>query len=264
VLAGRGLVRLSKMSRFRSLARPVPAAALLAVICASPVVSLVRDQSDTHVYLSQEDLDATQVLDGQPPGNVLSSFDSGHFIPWLGRHKVYVGHWYMTLDLAAKDARVRRFFRTGTSPAWKHGFLAEEQIRYVFYGDHERRLGPLDPTLPLVPLYQGRHVALYHVDAERLDIAGAESEQTRRRAIEQATSLLARGEAARALHMLEGLAETYPEAFEVWAALASVRVSMGRMESARDALVHALAIRRDDSGARLLLRYVDQALKSRQ
>ncbi len=122
----------------------------------------VRDL-DTH-FLPRAEFEAIEALRELERGAVLASPVTAGYVPWLARKPVYVGHWFLTLAPAQKWQRVRNFYAPTTSTEWRVAFLRENDIRYLYYGSGERRLGRLDPRLPLVPRIEGDGVTVYEVE----------------------------------------------------------------------------------------------------
>lgn len=130
-------------------------------------VSLVKDmhavRTDPDIYASRGEIDAMKWLAGQPDGAVLSSYRTGHLIPWLAGKKVYIGHWFMTLDLSEKAANVSYFFRPEVPTAMKKEFLRKTGTTYVFFGPNEAAMGSMDPALSLEKVYDADAVRIFRV-----------------------------------------------------------------------------------------------------
>ena len=99
-------------------------------------------------YLNRGDVAAMQWLDenSEPDDVVLSSMETGHFIPGLAGNRAFISNAVMTLDFHAKRALVERFFDEAQSDQWRLAFLQEHRVAYLFYGPAERRIGSYDPT----------------------------------------------------------------------------------------------------------------------
>ncbi|MFQ5701869.1 MAG: hypothetical protein ACE5HU_08515, partial [Acidobacteriota bacterium] len=147
--------------------KPVVLAAALVLLFLDAPVSLVKShgtvQDERDAYYSTAEITAMRWLGSQPPGIVLCSYGSGHLIPWLSGHKVYVGHWFMTLDLARKNREVSYFFAPQAPARLKREILRKVGARYVFQGPAERRLGSVDDTLPLDLIHEEGPVKIYRV-----------------------------------------------------------------------------------------------------
>jgi hypothetical protein len=119
--------------------------------------------SDSSIFISAAEMDAMKFLKQQPPGNVLSSATAGNRIPWLAAKKVYVGHWFLTVDPDRKLSEAAAFFGPQLSVDQKKSWLASRQIRYVYYGPVERSAGTVDPSLGLSTIYEQNGVTIYAV-----------------------------------------------------------------------------------------------------
>lgn len=99
-------------------------------------------------YLNQADVAAMRWLDENsgPDEVVLSSMETGHFIPGLAGNKAFISNAVMTLDFPAKRSLVERFFDEAQSDQWRLAFLREHRVAYLLYGPAERCIGSYDPT----------------------------------------------------------------------------------------------------------------------
>jgi hypothetical protein len=118
---------------------------------------------DTNIFLSQPEIDAMTFLKDQSPGNVLSSASAGNRIAWLSAKKVYVGHWFLTIDYDRKVWEVHEFFGQQKSVDQKREWLASRQIRYIYFGPTERTAGSVDAGLALAKIYDQNGVTIYAV-----------------------------------------------------------------------------------------------------
>jgi hypothetical protein len=119
--------------------------------------------SDRNIFLHATEMQAMAFLKQQPPGNVLSSVWAGNRIAWLSAKKVYVGHWFLTIDGDRKLSEVKAFFGPELSVEQKRSWLATREIRYVYYGGVERYAGTVDPALGLKTIYDQNGVTIYAV-----------------------------------------------------------------------------------------------------
>lgn len=117
-----------------------------------------------YFYLDRSEHEALTRMRTLAPGAVLASPVTGAYVPWLAEKPVYLGQWFLSLEPGSKWEQVKRFFASGTSTAWRRAFLARNGIHYLYYGKAERRLGPLDPALPLSPVVEAGDVRVYRVD----------------------------------------------------------------------------------------------------
>ncbi len=75
---------------------------------------------------------------------VLSSYETGNFLPTrVGAH-VFLGHGPETAYSEQKRVLVKQFYATDTSAEARQAFLRDWSITYVFYGPLEKRLGQID------------------------------------------------------------------------------------------------------------------------
>ena len=116
-----------------------------------------------NAYLPGGDVAAMRWLQGQPRGVVLSLPTCGAVLPWLSGKKVYIGHWFMTLDYLTKLKNVEMFFTPSVPPEIKVDILRRGGLTYVYFGTMESRLGRIDPALPLERIYDEQGVSIYRV-----------------------------------------------------------------------------------------------------
>ncbi len=93
---------------------------------------------DQPLFHPADEIAALQWLDahGETDAVVLSSHPTGNLIPAWANLRSYVGHGPETLDAAAKEALVARFYAGELSLAERKSLLAS--VRYIFYGPLER------------------------------------------------------------------------------------------------------------------------------
>ncbi len=166
--ASRGLVfTLASPGVFsRALVRPVGAAVLVVTLGLSApaalATSMLRGPGED-VYAPESVVEACRWLSGQPPGVVLAGYWSSNRIPWLAGHKVYMGHWFLTIHEAGKREKVVRFFDAGVAAAERTAIMEATGARYLFYGPSERRAAPLAPDLPILAAYRNPGVTIYDI-----------------------------------------------------------------------------------------------------
>lgn len=76
---------------------------------------------------------------------VLSSYETGNYLPARALARVFVGHGPETVRFYEKKALMLRFFDATTDDVWRQGLLEEYSIDYVFWGSAERQVGDFDP-----------------------------------------------------------------------------------------------------------------------
>ena len=167
-LAANGLLELRCRSTWvRNLLKGGGAVLVGALLFLNSALLVVKDYPstwrDNTIFLSQPEIDAMTFLKGQTPGNVLSSASAGNRIAWLSAKKVYVGHWFLTIDYDRKVWEVHEFFDQQKSADQKREWLASREIRYIYYGPSERSAGSIDSALGLAKLYDQNGVTIYAV-----------------------------------------------------------------------------------------------------
>ncbi len=80
-----------------------------------------------------------------PDDTILASYDVGGFIPARIGHRVFMGHWAETVDLANKEIAAKRFYGTAGDDE-RRALLRQYGIVFVFHGPRERALGDFDPA----------------------------------------------------------------------------------------------------------------------
>jgi len=168
IFAAHGLIELRRRSeQARSLSRGTGAVVLGAILFVNAPLTIFKDfgktASESDIYYSEPELEAARFLLAQPAGTILSSFQSGTILPWLSGHKVYEGHFLLTVDMNAKYGEFGAFLDPKIPTAGKRTFLRTNDIRYVLYGPTERQIGSLDPAIGLESIYDKGGVAIYRV-----------------------------------------------------------------------------------------------------
>ena len=166
--AAHGLVELRCRSPYvKNLLQGVGALLIGALLFLNSALVIVKDfpstALDANIFTSANEIAAMTFLKEQAPGNVLSSVSAGNRIAWLSAKKVYVGHWFLTIDQDRKVSEVQAFFGPHFSAEQKRWWLATRQIRYVYYGPVERSAGAVDPELGLTTIYDQNGVTIYGV-----------------------------------------------------------------------------------------------------
>jgi uncharacterized membrane protein len=144
--------------RLSSFSRWVPALFLLAVLptnlylFAWRIVDLNRHTYPYYLYLSE--LNAFQWIEANadPDDVVLSSFDVGHYLPGFTGSKAFLANAVMTMDFFYKHEVVTAFYGAEMSDNERLELLQKYNIRFIFHGPAERRLGEYDPDQS--PLFQ--------------------------------------------------------------------------------------------------------------
>ncbi len=110
------------------------------------VLDMSRHQAP--YFLPRDELAAFEWLrlNTTPDDVVLSSLDTGQFVPGFAGNRTFLAHWSNTLDFFKKRAVVKRFFGASTPDAERLAVLNQGGVRYLVYGDAERQLGEWDPS----------------------------------------------------------------------------------------------------------------------
>ncbi len=168
-LAARGLAVIREGSPRGARAMRDPLIAGLVAVClfANAPLSLayrrIAPFDEANSYHPAADIAAMRWLGDQPAGVVLSLPSTGALLPWLSGHKVYIGHWFMTLDYGVKLREAQGFYAPSVPQAAKAEFLRRTRMRYVYFGAAESQAGSVDPALPLERVYDQQGVSIYRV-----------------------------------------------------------------------------------------------------
>lgn len=105
----------------------------------------------------------------RPDDTVLASYEVGGFIPARIGHRVFMGHWTETVDLAGKRAAAERFYGAATDDE-RQAMLHQYGIVYVFHGPREQAIGDFDPAEAgyLTLVFTSHDVSIYRVTASTL------------------------------------------------------------------------------------------------
>ncbi len=118
-------------------------------------------------YLARDEWEALRWLDANaPPGAVvLSSMDIGQYVPSMTGGRAFLAHWAMTADLYRKQDMVQAFFDSQVDDTERAHILQAYNVRYIFWGEAERKLGPLDPDkLPFAErVFSSSQAVVYQV-----------------------------------------------------------------------------------------------------
>jgi hypothetical protein len=81
----------------------------------------------------------------QPMDTILCSYWVGNYIPARIGHRVFWGHWNLTIDFVGKRRLAETFFQVETDDTARRELLQTYGIAYLFYGPRERDLGDFNP-----------------------------------------------------------------------------------------------------------------------
>ncbi len=168
-LASFGLFRLCNAlsEKWKTPQRLIVAGAVV-LLCLSAPFILANKASDVQnpqfqsgPYISEADFSAMKFLAKEAKGNVLSSYKTGNNLPYIAPDKVFLGHWTETAHYKEKQEKVAKFYSEGASIEFKRALISENAIRYVFYGENEKKLGSVDPRLELEEIYNSGGTIIY-------------------------------------------------------------------------------------------------------
>jgi hypothetical protein len=77
---------------------------------------------------------------------ILSSYNTGNFLPTVVGAKAFLGHGPETAYSEAKRLLVKQFYAAETTAEWRREFLRQWPITYVFFGPLEKKVGLFDPA----------------------------------------------------------------------------------------------------------------------
>jgi len=101
----------------------------------------------------------------QPTDTILCSYRVGNYIPARIGHRVFWGHWNLTIDFVSKRRLAEAFFQAETDDAARRELLQTYGLAYLFYGPQERALGDFNPEGKpyLVKTFSNPKVSIYQV-----------------------------------------------------------------------------------------------------
>ena len=115
------------------------------------------------IYLARDEWDALTWLDANAAPNalVLSSPETGLFIPAHTGRRVLYGHPYETVNADAMEAAVTAFFDGTLTEAERQSLLNGYDVDLIFYGPRERDLGSIPVPEGWQPVFQVGDVTIY-------------------------------------------------------------------------------------------------------
>jgi hypothetical protein len=120
-------------------------------------------------FRSDAELAALRWLDERVTYNdvILSSYNTGNFLPVLVGARAFLGHGPETAYSAEKRQLVEQFYSADTPGSWRREFLRLWPITYVFWGPLEEKIGRFDsaPADYLTLLYDRDGYRIYQVNA---------------------------------------------------------------------------------------------------
>jgi hypothetical protein len=131
--------------------------------------SLAAASGAPDMFHSADEIAAVDWLgaNSSPDDTVLASYDIGGFIPPRIGHRVFMGHWTETVDVAGKRTAAEHFYGAASDDE-RLAILRQYRIAYVFYGPRERELGEFNPALAdyLTRVFNDHDVSVYQVTLE--------------------------------------------------------------------------------------------------
>jgi len=123
----------------------------------------------TSLYWTQGEIKAAQILRDMDEGNVLVSRDSGNKLAWLSLHNVFLGHWGTTPEKGKKEKLLHGFYQMDVPLEEKKRIITDYQLKYIWYGPNEKKLGLVDTGLDSMIIYENEVVTIYRTgQPERL------------------------------------------------------------------------------------------------
>ena len=90
----------------------------------------------------------------------MSGLNIGNYIPRVAKNKVFLGHWCQTINFEEKQETVNRFFQQ-KDDNYKRSVISKYNIKYIYYGIEERKLGLLEENQLLKLVYQNNKVKIF-------------------------------------------------------------------------------------------------------
>jgi hypothetical protein len=115
-------------------------------------------------------LEAMNWLAQQAKGEVIMAvYETGNVLPAYANVRTFVGHGPETVNSDEKRAQAKRFFSSTSSDPWRRELLEKFNVRYVYYGPHERAAGDFAPEQApyLEELYRNEEVQIFGVNLAR-------------------------------------------------------------------------------------------------
>ncbi len=153
LLAALGLVKLSRYRRSGRKLRPKLMIGLTLILLSLTNVMLVAGNClalrgwPSPIYRDAAEIAAMDWLEERVGFDdvVLSSYETGNYLPVRAEVRVFLGHGSETVHSAEKREFVARFYDVGTDDTWRRQLLTEYGVDWVWWGPQERALGAFDP-----------------------------------------------------------------------------------------------------------------------
>ena len=100
-------------------------------------------------YLGSAEVEMLELLEEKTSENsvVLSSYNTGMYIPGLSGRTAFFSHWAQTVNYFEKRDFVNSFYSDELTHIQSQKYLLEYGIGYVLFGPAERELGALEPGI---------------------------------------------------------------------------------------------------------------------
>ena len=122
---------------------------------------------DYPYYLYRDEVAAMKWLEDHSPSDaiVLSSYDTGRYVPALSGRRAFLAHWAQTLNFYEKREMVEQFFDSQVNDRRRREILGLFDGGFVFYGPAEQALGDYDPHAAtfLEEVFTSPHVTLFRI-----------------------------------------------------------------------------------------------------
>lgn len=139
--------------------------AILVVLLSVPTlfVFFFMHPANAGLYASEDDMSAMLFMRGLPQGGVISSKDTGVLIPEYAEKRSLVGRKvsYLEEEIVGDDWKI---FYSSPSEQEKLEILKKYSIRYVFFGENEKKINP-DFSLSGLELIYDRGTKVYEFTA---------------------------------------------------------------------------------------------------
>ncbi len=116
-------------------------------------------------YLNAEYFEAFRWLreESDPRDAILSSIQTGHFLPAFAGNRVFLGHGELTVGAHQKVEQAARFFAGTMDRPTRRSFLEYTGARYIFVSPVERSFGAvwLESWEEVSPLYRNSLITIY-------------------------------------------------------------------------------------------------------
>lgn len=127
------------------------------------ILMAARHGMQTHdpiLYLTSDEARAFEWIEENTNSNalILSSPETGLFIPAHTGRRVLYGHPYETVNARQQEALVRRFYQGNLKSGDENSLKG---VDYIFEGPRERQLGSMPQNLELQVAYKNQNVLIY-------------------------------------------------------------------------------------------------------